>query len=129
VVIIRGTVVVLCGLGLYASAFMARKARLASRDRLSEPSVVETSRARAIAGVPNALFGLAYYGALALATPFLQFAPVFWAAFGAAAAAAAFSVYLAYSLLFVTKMPCPYCWTGHVVNWSLLALVSSLHPR
>jgi uncharacterized membrane protein len=35
--------------------------------------------------------------------------------------AAATSVYLAYSLLYVTKRACPYCWAGHVVNWLLAA--------
>ena len=42
-------------------------------------------------------------------------------------AAAAFSAYLAYSLLVVTRMSCTYCWTGHVVNWSLIVLVWTQH--
>jgi len=126
--IARVTIVLLCGIGVYASGFMAHKARLAARGELWEPSVVQTSRARALGGVPNAAFGLAYYAALTLAAPFLQYAPVFWLAFAAACAAAAFSAFLAYSLLFVTRMPCPYCWTGHAVNWVLLALLWSQHP-
>jgi uncharacterized membrane protein len=125
--IARVTIVVLCGIGLYASAFMARKTRRAARGELTEPSVVQTSRARALGGVPNAAFGLAYYAALAIATPFLTYRPVFWLAFGAAVAAAAFSAYLAYSLLVVTRMSCTYCWTGHVVNWSLIVLVWTQH--
>jgi uncharacterized membrane protein len=28
-----------------------------------------------------------------------------------------------YSLLFRTRMPCPYCWTGHALNVALFALV------
>jgi uncharacterized membrane protein len=36
--------------------------------------------------------------------------------------AAAASVALAYSLLFITRRACPYCWTSHVVNWMLLGL-------
>jgi uncharacterized membrane protein len=47
----------------------------------------------------------------------------------AAAGAAAFSAYLAYSLLFVTRMPCVYCWTGHVVNWSLVLLAVLARPE
>jgi uncharacterized membrane protein len=126
--IARVTIVLLCGIGLYASAFMARKIGRAARGELTEPSVVQTSRARALGGVPNAAFGLAYYAALAIATPFLAFRPVFWLAFGASVAAAAFSVYLAYSLLFVTRMSCKYCWTGHLVNWSLVVLLWTQHP-
>jgi uncharacterized membrane protein len=53
---------------------------------------------------------------------------VWWAALAAAAAAAAFSAYLAYSLLFVTRMPCVYCWTSHVVNFSLILLVALARP-
>jgi uncharacterized membrane protein len=127
-VIIRVTIVVLCVIGLYVSAYMAWKARRASRGELDEPSVVQTSRARAIGGVPNALLGLGYYAALACSVPFLSHDAVWWAALAAAAAAAAFSAYLAYSLLFVTRMPCVYCWTSHVVNFSLILLVALARP-
>jgi uncharacterized membrane protein len=126
--IVRLTIVLLCGIGLYASAFMARKASRAARGLLDTPSVVQTSRARVIGGVSNAAIGFGYYAALALAAPFLALPAVFWLAFGAAAAAAAFSAFLAYSLLFVTRMPCPYCWTGHAVNWTLLALLFFARP-
>jgi hypothetical protein len=30
-------------------------------------------------------------------------------------------------LLFITRMPCAFCWTGHAVNWSLLALLIAYH--
>jgi len=121
--IIRVTMLVLCGIGFYASAFMARKAARGARGELTEPSVVLTSRARVAGGVSNAAIGLAYYAALALCVPFLQFGFVGWPALVAATGAAAFSVYLAYSLLFVTRMPCVYCWTSHVVNFSLWGLL------
>jgi hypothetical protein len=35
-------------------------------------------------------------------------------------------VVLAYSLLFVTRMPCVYCWTSHVVNWALAVALTVL---
>jgi hypothetical protein len=40
----------------------------------------------------------------------------------AALIAALTSAVLGYSLLFVTRRACPYCWTGHGVNGALLIL-------
>jgi uncharacterized membrane protein len=121
------TILVLCGAGLYASAFMGAKARRAARGELEQPSVVESPRARAF-GPPNAVFGLAYYASLAAVTPLLGSPAVWWAALAASLAAAAFSLYLAHSLLFVTRMPCVYCWTSHAVNWLLPLLLLALRP-
>jgi uncharacterized membrane protein len=119
---------VLCGVGLYASLFMLRKTIRAERGELNEPSVVQTGRAR-LFGTPNALLGALYYPALALAL-WLPPSPLLLAAILAAAGLAAVtSVVLAYSLLFVTRMPCLYCWTSHVVNWSLLIpIAATVHP-
>ena len=74
-------------------------------------------------GPPNSLLGLFFYLALLLMTPFLSNPVVWMLATVASTLAAALSVYLAYSLLFVTRMPCAYCWTGHVINWLLLGLL------
>jgi len=126
--IVRFTVLLLCGVGLYASAFMLRKARRAARGELAEPSVVQTARASALGGTPNAAVGLAYYACLAAATLLFSWPPAWWAGFAASLGAAAFSAYLAYSLLFVTRMPCVYCWTGHVVNWTLPVLILFARP-
>jgi uncharacterized membrane protein len=113
----------LCGIGLYASAFMASKAARAARGELDEPSVVQTPRARLVGGVPNGLIGAAYYAALALSLPFLD-RPLVWTAdLAAAVAAALLSLYLAYSLLWVTRRPCIFCWTSHLANWALLILL------
>jgi uncharacterized membrane protein len=112
------TVFLLCAVGFYASAFMANKARLAARGELREPSVVQSPAARLVGRVPNAVFGLIYYPCVALSVAF----PVDMArrlALVASLLAAAMSFVLAYSLLFRTKRPCPYCWTAHVVNWVL----------
>lgn len=103
---------------------MLRKYVRAQEGRLTEPSVVTTPRAK-IGRVPNAMIGLIYYVLIILLVPFLSPAHpiVTLAALGAAFVAALISVYLAYSLLFVTRMPCVFCWTGHVINWSLLLLL------
>ena len=115
----RILITVLCGVGLYASLFMLSKTRRAQRGELTEPSVVQTSRARLLGGIPNAAFGVAYYMLLGFGV-WVAHAPWEAAILAVAAlAAAAMSVVLAYSLLFVTRMPCPYCWTSHVVNAAL----------
>ena len=118
-----GTMLVLCGAGAYASSFMLRKAWRAQRGELSEPSVVQTARARLFGGVSNAAIGLVYYLALAATVPFLGRPPLWNAAFAASLAAGATSIYLAYSLLFVTRRTCVFCWTSHAINWLLVVLL------
>jgi uncharacterized membrane protein len=112
------TVFLLCAVGFYASAFMANKARLAARGELTEPSVVQSPAARLVGRIPNAVFGLVYYPcvAVAVATPLHAAHRL---ALLASVLAAAMSLVLAYSLLFRTKRPCPYCWTAHAINWML----------
>ncbi|HXW50462.1 MAG TPA: vitamin K epoxide reductase family protein [Candidatus Acidoferrales bacterium] len=107
--------------GIYLSWYMLRKQIRAQRGELAEPSVVMTARAKA-AGVPNSAFGIAYYLGVLVATPFLTTHLIWVAVFAASLLAAAFSLYLAYSLLFITRMPCAFCWTGHAINW-ILAIV------
>jgi uncharacterized membrane protein len=126
---IKSAILLLCGVGFYASAFMYRKSVRAGRGKLVEPSVVESPRARVFAGVPNAAFGLLYYIALAASVPFLAYRAVWTTALAASLAAALFSVYLAYSLLFVTRMPCFYCWTSHAANVALVVLLLLASPR
>jgi uncharacterized membrane protein len=72
--------------------------------------------------VPNSLLGSLYYPAVAVAVWFVR--PQLGAVvlLSAAFAAAAMSVVLAYSLLFVTRRECPFCWTSHAINWALLVL-------
>jgi len=124
-----GTMLLLCGGGGYASVFMARKAERAKQGQLAEPSVVQSPRGRLFGGVSNAAIGLVYYLALAVSLPFLSRALIWDTAFAAALAAAAMSLYLAYSLLFVTRRPCVYCWTSHAINWLLVALLLAGRPR
>lgn len=108
--------------GIFVSFHMLRKQKRGDRGDLAEPSVVMTARAK-LTGLPNALLGSIFYVAVLIATPFLATHLVWMAVFAAAALAGAFSIFLAFSLLFVTRMPCPYCWTGHVVNWLLIAML------
>lgn len=126
VTILEVAITVLCGVGLYASLFMLAKTERAQRGLLEEPSVVQSPRARLYGGVPNAALGLVYYAALAAAV-WLVRAPAGVAVVLAAVAFAAItSLVLAYSLLFVTRRACPYCWTAHAVNWSLAILTPCL---
>jgi uncharacterized membrane protein len=105
---------------------MLRKAQKADRGELTEPSVVQTPRARLFGNLPNALLGAIYYPALALGVSVAHSPTLLALALAAAAFAAATSLALAFSLLFVTRMPCPYCWMSHAVNWMLFAAVAQL---
>lgn len=126
----RFAVLALCAIGLYVSIYMQRKAMLARTGDLTEASVVQTARARVVGGVPNSLIGTGYYLLLATASFALTVPAVYIAALIASSLAALMSVYLGYSLIFVTKMPCVNCWTGHFVNWALLGVlaVGYTHP-
>jgi uncharacterized membrane protein len=126
---LRAIITVLCGVGLYASLFMLRKGGAAARGELTERSVVQTPRARLFAGVPNALLGAVYYPALAIAIWFATSRLVLTLLLVPVLAAALTSVILAYSLLFITRMPCVYCWTSHAINWSLALCVVLLYTQ
>lgn len=121
--LVRWVICVLCAVGFYASVFMLRKSVLAARGQLKEPSVVQTPRAKLFVGIPNALIGTIYYPAIAAVSVGTRLPALLWCAAGAAAIAAVTSAVLAYSLLFITKRSCSYCWTAHLANWALLASV------
>ncbi len=75
--------------------------------------VIETPRAK-LFGIPNSVYGIGLYIYLLL---FFLGLPLPWfLGFIAAALATLRSIYLAYSLLFVTKIPCPLCFTTHGIN-------------
>jgi uncharacterized membrane protein len=119
--VIRGVITLLCGVGLYASLFMLRKSRRAERGEIEGPSVVKTPRAY-LFGLPNSLIGALYYPAVAIAIWFVRGWVTELALLAAMLAAAAASLYLGYSLLYLTRRACPYCWISHAVNWCLLLL-------
>jgi uncharacterized membrane protein len=126
--LLPGLIDALCLIGLYAALHMTAKAARYARGELAEPSVVQQPPARAIGGIPNSAFGIAYYCLLFMAAWWLRVPLVHDAALIASLAATAFSLYLGYSLLFVTRMPCVFCWTGHIVNWTLTALLIATRP-
>jgi len=126
--VVSPLICVLCCVGLGAALFMQDKANRFARGQLTEPSVVQQPMARVFGGIPNSAFGIAYYVLMLPAAWLLLNTAVWYGALVASAAAGLLSVILAYSLLFRTRMPCPFCWTGHVVNWSVLALVLVAHP-
>lgn len=119
--VIRGVITLLCGVALYTSLFMLDKTRRAARGEVAGPSVVKTPRAH-LFGVPNSLLGSLYYPAVAVAVWLVRGPAAEIVLLAAMLAAAATSLYLAYSLLYVTRRSCPYCWTAHAVNWLLLLL-------
>jgi uncharacterized membrane protein len=121
--LVRWVITVICAVGFYASVFMLRKSIRAEQGKLEESSVVQTPRAKLFGGVPNALIGTVYYPALTFVAWSTSERAVLWCAIAAVCFAAATSLYLAYSLLFVTKRSCVYCWTAHIANWALLATV------
>jgi uncharacterized membrane protein len=120
---------VAAGAGLYVAQHMYRKSRRAEKGELDEPSIVERPAARLLFGIPNAAFGIAYYGLQLSALPFAGSPTVRRVVLAASALALTQSVYLMYSLLFVTRMPCPYCWTGHAANIVLFALAVSANAE
>ena len=119
--IVRVAIAICCGVGLYVSLFMLRKSQRAARGEIEGPSVVKTPRAH-LFGVPNALLGSMYYPALAASVWFVQGRTLEITLLVVVLAAASTSVALAYSLLFITRRACPYCWASHLINWTLLAL-------
>jgi uncharacterized membrane protein len=105
---------------------MHDKSEADRRGELHEASVVQSPRARLFGGVDNALIGLIYYPAVAVASLFFSVAPIRIATFIAVAAAAAVSIFLMYSLLFITKMKCTNCWIAHSMNMFLFVMLSDL---
>ena len=92
--------------------------------------VIETPRAK-LFGIPNSVYGIGLYTyliffflkrglapALPAGRPFgFPDLPLPWfLGFLGALLALIRSVYLAYSLLFVTRIPCPLCFTTHGIN-------------
>ncbi|HEV3153942.1 MAG TPA: vitamin K epoxide reductase family protein [Candidatus Baltobacteraceae bacterium] len=124
--LVRLVISVLCAVGFYASVFMLRKSVLDAQGRLTEPSVVQSPRAKLFGGVPNAFVGTLYYPALAAVSWAAHSRGAFTVAFAACVAAAATSLFLAYSLLFVTKRNCVFCFISHGVNVALVGAVARL---
>jgi uncharacterized membrane protein len=119
-------VIACCAMGLRAALRMHEKSEADRRGELQEASVVQTPRARLFGGVDNALIGLVYYPAVAIASLCFSVAPIRVATLIAAAAATAVSFYLMYSLLFITKRACANCWSAHTMNIMILVMLGDL---
>jgi uncharacterized membrane protein len=86
--------------------------------------LVLNSRFARVFGVPNSLLGVIYY-ALILVLLFanLVFVPVFLNTLVVVAwFNVALGIYLAYSLFFIIKTPCPLCLASHAINFALALL-------
>lgn len=81
-------------------------------------TVLGTPRAKLL-GLPNSVFGMAVYSYLLLDLFF--FPPGLGLVLTAFAVLR--SVYLAYSLFFVTKIPCPLCLISHGINLILFGML------
>ena len=87
--------------------------------------VIKMPQARFFFGIPNADLGIAYYAivlawtvlSIIMGAPFHQLAIQAIAGFTVLV-----SLYLAWSLQFVLKTVCPFCYLGHTINL-LIALV------
>ncbi len=86
--------------------------------------VVDTPRAR-VFGVPNSLLGMLYYLALMVLAAIGTGSLPAWipAAYRAVAwGTVVLGLFLTYSLLFITRVPCVLCFTSHVLN-AVIAII------
>jgi uncharacterized membrane protein len=113
---IHALVLVCCFVGYVASRTMHTKAEADRRGDLAEVSVVQSPRARLFGGVDNAMIGLAYYPAVAIASFFFTVPIIRISTLVAASAATAVSIFLLYSLFFITRMRCTNCVLGNAMN-------------
>lgn len=115
----------LCAVGLWISAYFTGVSyhwisphvkwipRFCQLKEASCQLVLETPRAK-LFGIPNSVFGIGIY--LYLIFFFIGFPFPWGIAIVLTGAAVLRSIYLAYSLLFVTRIPCPLCFTSHGIN-------------
>jgi len=83
--------------------------------------VLETPRAKMF-GIPNSVFGLFVYSYLIVDQ--WAFPPVI--GFILVSFALLRSIYLVYSLVFVTKIPCVLCFTSHMINLILFLIYAKV---
>ena len=87
-------------------------------------SIVFTPRAR-VFGLPNSLLGQIFYAALLIGTPLglLDQPGLFRLYLAASLVTVGLAVYLSYSLLFITRVPCKLCFTSHGINVVIFGLL------
>ena len=87
-------------------------------------TVLGTKYAR-VFGVPNSLLGVLYYSTVILLLSGGWIAgPIAAATIVVAWFTVALGMFLAYSLFFIIKIPCPLCLTGHTINLLLALLLT-----
>ena len=125
-------IIILSGLGLWISVYFTGVyykwfhpdvfwiPRICQLEEKTCLSVLDTPRAK-IFGIPNSAFGIFAYLYLIIDQfffpPYFGLILLFFALFR--------SLYLAYSLLFITKIPCRLCFTSHAINLVLFLIYLS----
>jgi uncharacterized membrane protein len=87
-------------------------------------SIVFTPRAR-VFGLPNSLLGQVFYVALIVGVggDFLFMEPLVYLYLLASLVTVFLGIYLSYSLLFLTRVPCKLCFTSHGINLVIFILL------
>ena len=134
----RYSAIALATVGLYIAAYFtlvyysvvkASTKLMPNVCRLEErtcETVLGTKYARVFA-VPNSLLGMLYYLAvIVLLLAGWTAGPIATATIAAAWFTVALGIFLAYSLFFIIKIPCPLCLTGHTINLLLAVLLTAI---
>ena len=95
--------------------------------RMSErtcASIVFTPRARVL-GAPNSLLAQCFYAALVagILGDFLFSKPAYYGFLLASLVTVLLGIFLTYSLLFITRVPCKLCFTSHAINLVIFVLL------
>ena len=87
-------------------------------------SIVHTPRAR-VFGIPNSVLGQIFYLALmaGILGGFIFSSPLFYFYLAGSLLTVLLGVYLTYSLLFLTRVPCKLCFTSHAINLVIFILL------
>jgi uncharacterized membrane protein len=87
-------------------------------------SIVFTPRAR-VFGLPNSVLGQVFYAGLIVGTltGILDIPLVFGLCLAASIVTVGLGLYLTYSLLFITRVPCKLCFTSHGINLAIFGLL------
>lgn len=130
--------IALSAIGLYIAAYFtlvyyglisANTRLMPSVCRLEErtcQTVLGTRYAR-VFGVPNSLLGVLYYlTVMAILLMGWTVAPITGALIAVAWFTVLLGLYLAYSLFFIIRIPCPLCLTGHAINLALAVLLTTI---
>ena len=87
-------------------------------------SIVFTPRAR-VFGLPNSILGQVFYVALiaAVVGEFLFTKPLIYVYLLVSLVTVLLGMYLSYSLLFLTRVPCKLCFNSHAINLVIFVLL------